>query len=34
MSIKPGYPINKIFMIYFIIVYYVAKVDHTRLYNL
>ena len=23
MSIKPGYPINKIFMIYFIIVYYV-----------
>ena len=22
MSIKPGYPINKIFMIYFIIVYY------------
>lgn len=25
MSIKPGYPINKIFMIYFIIVYYVAK---------
>lgn len=25
MSIKPGYPINKIFMIYFIIVYYVLK---------
>ena len=25
MSIKPGYPINKIFMIYFIIVYYIAK---------
>lgn len=25
MSIKPGYPINKIFMIYFITVYYVAK---------
>lgn len=31
MSIKPGYPINKIFMIYFIML---QKVDHTRLYNL
>lgn len=34
MSIKPGYPINKIFMIYFIIVIMLQKVDHTRLYNL